>query len=85
MLRRRGRLLERLRQRTHGAVTRPVGCTALLDADRPPPGRPSSRTGRWLRPGLGERADRGSAVTMPPVPVSAARPGTGRWRDGIGR
>jgi hypothetical protein len=32
-------LLERLRQRTHGAVTRPAGCTALLDADIPPPGR----------------------------------------------
>jgi hypothetical protein len=32
-------LLERLRQRTHDAVTRPVGCTALLDADIPPPGR----------------------------------------------
>ena len=26
-------LLERLRQRTHDAVTRPAGCTALVDAD----------------------------------------------------
>ena len=32
-------LLERLRQRTHAAVTRPAGCTALVDADIPPPGR----------------------------------------------
>jgi hypothetical protein len=30
-------LLERLRQRTHDAVTRPAGCTALVDADIPPP------------------------------------------------
>ena len=35
-------LLERLRQRTHNAVTRPAGCTALLDADIPPPGRPGA-------------------------------------------
>ena len=35
-------LLERLRQRTHGAITRPAGCTALLDADIPPPGRPGA-------------------------------------------
>ena len=28
-------LLERLRQRTHAAVTRAVGCTALVDADIP--------------------------------------------------
>lgn len=28
-------LLERLRQRTHGAVTRPAGCTALVDAAIP--------------------------------------------------
>ena len=28
-------LLERLRQRTHDAVTRPAGCTALVDADMP--------------------------------------------------
>jgi hypothetical protein len=35
-------LLERLRQRTHDAVTRPAGCTALLDADIPPPGRPGA-------------------------------------------
>ena len=27
--------LERLRQRTRGAVTRPAGCTALVDADIP--------------------------------------------------
>jgi hypothetical protein len=36
-------LLERLRQRTHAAVTRPAGCTALLDADIPPPSRPGAR------------------------------------------
>ena len=35
-------LLERLRQRTHGAVTRPAGCTALLDAEIPPRGRPGA-------------------------------------------
>jgi hypothetical protein len=33
-------LLERLRQRTHDAVTRPAGCTALVDADIPPHSRP---------------------------------------------
>jgi len=33
-------LLERLRQRTHDAVTRPAGCTALVDADIPPPSWP---------------------------------------------
>ena len=32
-------LLERLRQRTYDAVTRAVGCTALLDAAIPPPAR----------------------------------------------
>jgi hypothetical protein len=32
-------LLERLRQRTHDAVTRPAGCTALVDADIPSHGR----------------------------------------------
>ena len=31
-------LLERLRQRTHDAVTRPAGCTALVDADIPSAG-----------------------------------------------
>ncbi len=31
-----GESLERLRQRTHGAVTRPAGCTVLVDADIPP-------------------------------------------------
>lgn len=35
-------LLERLRQRTHDAVTRPAGCTALVDADIPPHGRPGA-------------------------------------------
>ena len=35
-------LLERLRQRTHGAVTRPAGCTALVDADIASPGRPGA-------------------------------------------
>jgi hypothetical protein len=35
-------LLERLRQRMCDAVTRPAGCTALLDADIPPPGRPGA-------------------------------------------
>lgn len=39
-------LLERLRQRTHSAVTRPAGCTALLDAEIPP--RPAGS-----RPGAG--------------------------------
>jgi hypothetical protein len=34
-----GELLERLRQRTHDAVTRPAGCTALVDADIPSHGR----------------------------------------------
>jgi hypothetical protein len=36
----------RLRQRTHGAVTRPAGCTALVDADMPPHGRPGAGPGR---------------------------------------
>jgi hypothetical protein len=35
-------LLERLRQRTHDAVTRPAGATALVDADMPPHGRPGA-------------------------------------------
>ena len=35
-------VLERLRQRTRDAVTRPAGCTALVDADIPPPGRPGA-------------------------------------------
>jgi hypothetical protein len=35
-----GEALERLRQRTEDAVTRPAGSTALLDANIPPPGRP---------------------------------------------
>ena len=34
-------LLERLRQRTHDAVTHPAGCTALVDADIPPYSRPA--------------------------------------------
>ena len=33
-------LLERLRQRTYDAVTRPAGCTALVDAAIPPHGQP---------------------------------------------
>jgi hypothetical protein len=33
-------LLERLRQRTHDAVTRPAGATTLVDADIPPPSWP---------------------------------------------
>jgi len=33
-----GESLERLRQRTEDAVTRPAGSTALLDANIPPPG-----------------------------------------------
>ena len=33
-----GEALERLRQRTEDAVTRPAGSTALLDANIPPPG-----------------------------------------------
>jgi hypothetical protein len=37
-------LLERLRQRTRDAVTRPVGCTALVDADIPPASRPGAVT-----------------------------------------
>lgn len=43
-------LLERLRQRTHDAVTRPAGCTALVDADIPAPS--------WPRPGQGRRGGR---------------------------
>jgi len=39
-------LLERLRQRTHDAVTRPVGCTALVDAVIPPHGRPGANQDR---------------------------------------
>jgi hypothetical protein len=35
-----GEALERLRQRTEDAVTRPAGSTALLDANIPSPGRP---------------------------------------------
>jgi hypothetical protein len=35
-------LLERLRQRTRDAVTRPAGCTALVDADIPAPSRPGA-------------------------------------------
>jgi len=35
-------LLERLRQRTHDAVTRPAGCTALVDADIPQCSRPGT-------------------------------------------
>jgi hypothetical protein len=35
-------LLERLRQHTHDAVTRPAGCTALVDADIPSHGRPGA-------------------------------------------
>ena len=35
--------LDRLRERTTGAVTRPAGSTVLLDAMIPPTARPSSR------------------------------------------
>jgi hypothetical protein len=35
-------VLERLRQRTHGAVTRAAGCTVLVDADIPPHSRPGA-------------------------------------------
>ena len=37
-----GEALERLRQRTVDAVTRPAGSTALLDANIPSPGRPKA-------------------------------------------
>ena len=37
-----GESLERLRQRTEDAVTRPAGSTALLDANIPSPGRPEA-------------------------------------------
>ena len=37
-----GEALERLRQRTEDAVTRPAGSTALLDANIPSPGRPEA-------------------------------------------
>ena len=37
-----GEALERLRQRTVDAVTRPAGSTALLDANIPSPGRPEA-------------------------------------------
>ena len=45
-------LLERLRQRTHGAITRPAGCTALLDADIPP-GQPGAGQQRGGGPDTG--------------------------------
>ena len=35
-----GEFLERLRERTSGAVTRPAGSTVLFDAAIPPPRRP---------------------------------------------
>jgi uncharacterized phage protein gp47/JayE len=35
-----GEALDRLRERTQDAVTRPAGSTALLDANIPPGGRP---------------------------------------------
>jgi len=51
-------LLERLRQRTHDAVTRPAGCTALVDAAIPPYIRPEAGPGQgggnvtpWELPG----------------------------------
>ena len=37
-----GEALERLRQRTKDAVTRPAGSTALLDANIPSPSRPDA-------------------------------------------
>jgi len=37
-----GELLERLRERTEDAVTRPAGSTALLDANIPPHREPES-------------------------------------------
>ena len=37
-----GELLERLRERTEDAVTRPAGSTALLDANIPPRREPES-------------------------------------------
>ena len=37
-----GEALERLRQRTENAVTRPAGSTALLDANIPSPSRPDA-------------------------------------------
>src|SRR5260370_37815471 len=42
-------LLERLRQRTHNAITRPAGCTVLVDADIPPYSGPGSRPGARRR------------------------------------
>jgi len=42
-------LLERLRQRTHNAVTRPAGCTVLVDADIPPYSGSGSRPGARRR------------------------------------
>jgi hypothetical protein len=38
-----GELLERLRERTEDAVTRPAGSTTLLDANIPSGGRPDPR------------------------------------------
>jgi hypothetical protein len=35
-----GEILERLRERTTDAVTRPAGSTVLLDATIPPPRQP---------------------------------------------
>jgi hypothetical protein len=37
-----GEFLERLRERTSGAVTRPAGSTVLFDATIPPPRRPET-------------------------------------------
>ena len=41
-----GESLQRLRERTEAAATRPAGSTALLDADIPAPGRPGSGSQR---------------------------------------
>jgi len=40
-----GESLERLRERTEGAVTRPAGSTTLVDADIPVPGQPGAGRG----------------------------------------
>lgn len=54
--------LERLRQRTRDAVTRPAGCTALVDADLLPHGRPGGDRGQAVldagerRPGPGSHS-----------------------------
>ncbi len=79
-------LLERLRQRTHNAVTRPAGCTALVDADIPArsaagqrwPGDLTARSGPagWTGRCLRVTRAPGCTLRMVRCPLSLfARPG----------